>query len=258
MAAHIFVSAHLDDAVFSCGGLIHRLVSSGESVTVVTAFAGDPPKGALSDFARDLHVRWNVGDQPVEVRRQEDRLACRQLGAQAVHLGWPEALYRRNSQGQTLYPTEAAIFGPLRQDDPARQARLADELVSVVPEQGWLYLPVGLGGHVDHGALRRCAESFPRMRVYYREFPYLTRGGSLPSGLDMPDGAGWVFKPTSDDLAAWGKAAACYRSQLSTFWKDEGDLRAELVESLELDRGQALIVPPGRLEADPGAWQTSD
>ena len=35
---HIFLSAHLDDAVFSCGGLIAKAVSLGCPVEVVTLY----------------------------------------------------------------------------------------------------------------------------------------------------------------------------------------------------------------------------
>ena len=57
MLTHVYLSPHLDDAVLSCGGMIHRQAQAGERVVVVTVCAGDPPPGPLSDFARSLHER---------------------------------------------------------------------------------------------------------------------------------------------------------------------------------------------------------
>ena len=52
---HVYLSPHLDDAVLSCGGLIHRQVVAGQRPLVVTIFAGTPPVDVeLSDFARFL------------------------------------------------------------------------------------------------------------------------------------------------------------------------------------------------------------
>jgi len=43
---HIYLSSHLDDAVLSCGGTIHRLSAGGEAVQVMTLLAGNPTPGS--------------------------------------------------------------------------------------------------------------------------------------------------------------------------------------------------------------------
>jgi len=58
---HLFLSPHLDDAVYSCGGTIHQLTSQGTPVQILTFMAGDPPT-PLPDtpITRDLHRRWDA------------------------------------------------------------------------------------------------------------------------------------------------------------------------------------------------------
>src|SRR3972149_1310758 len=104
MALRVYLSPHLDDAVFSCGGLIARQSSGGDDVQVVTIFAGDPPVGELPPFAYELHRRWGGEGSPMGLRRAEDHVACGRLGASVVHLPIPDAIYRRSAQGEALYP----------------------------------------------------------------------------------------------------------------------------------------------------------
>src|SRR4030042_1739567 len=75
MASHVYLAPHLDDAVFSCGGLIARQTANDEAVTVVTVCAGDTPVGELTPFAVELHRQWGGAGSPIAARRAEDRMA---------------------------------------------------------------------------------------------------------------------------------------------------------------------------------------
>ena len=44
MLKHVYLSPHLDDAVLSCGGAIHRAGAAGEAVLVITVFAAEAGK----------------------------------------------------------------------------------------------------------------------------------------------------------------------------------------------------------------------
>ena len=76
MADRVYLSPHLDDAVFSCGGVIYQQTSMGDEVLVVTICAGEPMTDQLSPFAQGLHERWGIDQASVEVRREEDLRAC--------------------------------------------------------------------------------------------------------------------------------------------------------------------------------------
>lgn len=243
MPEHIFLSAHLDDAVYSCGGLIHRLIQNGEPCTVLTVFAGDPPPGELSAFAQELHQRWQLSTAPVAGRRREDLAACGQLGAAALHFGLPEALYRKGESGEHLYPSEMAIFGSVHPEDRPMVSSLTEALNEVGMSGSQVYSPLGLGGHIDHLILRAASEGLSQALWYYRDFPYTMRGQGPSDGPQLPEGVLSVQPLGEDDLAAWVDASACYTSQESTFWDDKAAMAAELADYLEQQGGMQILAP---------------
>ena len=83
--AHVYLSPHLDDVALSCGGRIWQQAQTGDSVLVVTIFAGAPPPDVpLSPFARELHARWGYLSDADVVRREEDQASLTHLGAEGV------------------------------------------------------------------------------------------------------------------------------------------------------------------------------
>ena len=194
-ADHVYLSPHLDDAVLSCGGLIYRQARAGERVAVVTIFAGDPPRGAaLSNFARELHARWQAAN-PAAARREEDVQALTALhpGVVAHHLPLPECLYRRDpATGSALYASEEALFGEVHPDDPAL---LALQTPLAIPPGACLYAPLGVGHHVDHQIVRRAVAAWGVEAHYYEEYPYTV--GEHQGGVSRSGGERAVPEPPS-------------------------------------------------------------
>lgn len=227
----IFLSPHLDDAILSCGGLIYELTAAGEEVQVWTVCAGDPPAGPLSPLANTLHNRWQTGPDAPRVRREEDRRACEILGVQPVHFDVPECIYRtRPDTGLPLIGSNEELFQPLPESEYPLAARIANLLSGRLDQDARLVSPLAIGGHIDHHLVRRAAESLGRPLSYYGDFPYLADYFKDPShGIDPAWHA--VERPISKKgLAAWQKAAAAYRSQISTFWSSLKAMRAALRE----------------------------
>ena len=70
--------------------------------------------------------------------------------------------------------------------DAATLAALA-EAFAALPAAGRVYLPLGVGGHVDHLATRRAAERVFTAPLYYEEYPYTAWPGALAAALwDRP------------------------------------------------------------------------
>ena len=85
----LFISPHLDDAVFACGALI----ASSKAPVVTTVFAGRPPPGtALTSW--DAECRFAAGDDVIGLRRNEDRDALDVLVARPVWLDFRDDQYR--------------------------------------------------------------------------------------------------------------------------------------------------------------------
>lgn len=245
----VFLSPHLDDAIYSCGGLMARLVGEDQSVTVLTVFAGDPTPGRLSEFAEKLHERWGLGDSPVARRREEDLEACSMVGAGALHIDIPEALYRRDADGELLYPVEKAVFGEVDPADEPLVEQLTEVFDEVSPGSAQVYSPLAIGGHVDHRIVRRAAERLDRPVWYYHDLPYAARELKPPKGFRSPGGASTVLPMEDEELAAWIEGIWAYESQRSTFWDDEDDVEYELRSYMGDHRGVPVIAPRARRQA---------
>ena len=233
----VYLAPHLDDAVLSCGGQIYQERQQGLTVLVVTVMAGDPPLGAEDGaFVAQLHARWELaGDHnPVAVRRAEDAAALSSLGADLLHWRWPDCIYRRHPEtGAFLYAFEDALFGAVHPAESELVSVLSDRLARLpLASSAPVYVPLAVGGHVDHRLVRRAAEDCAALvgrRVYYEDYPYAEAPAALLKVLS--DGACWRAKSTPLDekaLKAKSAAVACYRSQLGTFFTDEDEMALRL------------------------------
>ncbi len=224
-ALHIYLSPHLDDAVFSCGGRIALEVRQGIGVWVVTVFAGSPD-GPLSDYARALHEFWGLaGADAPAARREEDRAALALLGARPVHWDFPDCIYRRAPDGRFLYPDYGALWEAIAAEDAPLREELARR-IGALPLSAQLFVPLGAGRHVDHRLVRQAAEATGRPLVYYEDYPYAGKTGQVMEALGQDSWESEIVGLDEEALEAKIAAARAYRSQISSFWADEADLVA--------------------------------
>jgi LmbE family N-acetylglucosaminyl deacetylase len=223
---HLFLSPHLDDAVLSCGATINQLVREGDSVTILTVTAGDPsPSTVDTPKIQDLHQRWQAGETPTAARRREDEEAARSLGAQIIHLPIGDCVYRTARKGDEiipLYPSEESLFGDVHPDDGALEALAATS----IPDADVLYVPLGVGHHVDHQITRdwglELKNRYPSLALkLYEEYPYVNDKITIDRARSFytPRAITVELRLLEDaDVIAKVHAIACYRSQISTFW----------------------------------------
>ena len=205
---NVFVSPHPDDAALSCGGLIARLRARGEPVAIVTLFCGPGPLDLLTPYQREAlgfgsPPDPNIADaqapgaaptpeQVMAVRRAEDESFARFAGASVVFFNLPDAVFRG-------YAGDEQLMGQPHPDDRAPVEELRAALAKLQPERpDRLYVPLSVGGHVDHRLTRRAAIAllaepqspyrdpalFERA-LFYEDFPYaLTVGFERLDQLD--------------------------------------------------------------------------
>lgn len=223
----IFLAPHPDDAVLSCGGWIYQLAQDGECPIVITIFGGDRPSDApLSDFARSLHERWQLGADAPARRRDEDRAACDRLGCYLIHLPFADAVYRVDGLGQPLYETEEAIFGAICEGSIVD--RVAEALRPRV-SNARLVIPLTAGLHVDHVITRLAVEQLTVESIYYEDYPYAEQPERMTHVWGSAAGAAdeWVSETiglSEDALHARIEAFLLYRSQISTFYRDDEEV----------------------------------
>lgn len=225
----IYLSPHLDDAVFSAGGLIHEQTRSGVSVEIWTFMCGDPQLSEYSQFAQALHTIWGFSsaEETVRRRREEDSLAASIVGAKAVHFDFQDCIYRRDKNGDWLY---SEISVPPHDADADLPAQIASAISARLEPDDQLVCQLGLGSHVDHVLVRRAAELLGRPLRYDIDIPY------------------WCYKPhelnanavgmnestvriTEPSLTRWIEASLAYKSQFPALG-DRFDTPEKVTESI--------------------------
>jgi LmbE family N-acetylglucosaminyl deacetylase len=223
----IFLSPHFDDVALSCGGLVWDMVNQGNQVEVWTIMGGHPPNENFSDFARDIHQLWgNSGREAIDMRREEDRAACGILGAVPRYFDWPDVIYRRQPVlGTPVVNNDDELFHET--PEPAVIEDITVKITKQLPQGINLVLPMGLGGHLDHRAVVQVGARLTQDHFYYADYPYIL------NNFDSPILTENRFQNNSQHLSqqalhAWQEAVLCYRSQLSTFWRDDEEARLAL------------------------------
>lgn len=216
----LFISPHFDDVALSCGGIVALEAEHGEA-RIVTVFAGEP-HDALSAFAAFQHRRWGVTDA-VDERRREDILACSRLGAAYQWLAYLDAIYRGDQ-----YQSDEDLFGEVKPGDATVAAAIQAELLALVAQlrPKRVYLPLGVGGHVDHRLITSVGGLIKRTGVtvrYYEDFPYAATPGAIEERqLEL----GLALQPEIIDVTTVIEkklaAIAAYRSQLATIFRHYG------------------------------------
>lgn len=232
---HLYISPHFDDVALSCGGQVFRHAAVGDSVLVVTVTAADVPDGPLSETVELLHQRWadSLGESPtgmVAQRRAEDWEAFALLRADVRFLPFLDCIYRAGPDGAPLYPGSMDMFSSAHPADESFVAALA-EAFAALPEAGAYYLPLGVGGHIDHLMARRAGERAFDKVAYYEDYPYTEKPGALEAVLPRAQRGEWTAETmwlTETAMAAKIAAVGQYRSQLSSFFVDQADLEAKL------------------------------
>lgn len=216
MTRILAVSPHLDDAVFSAGGTLAEHAMAGDTVTVATCFTGNVARP--TGFALACQLDKGLGPEVdyMALRRAEDAQACAHIGAEPLHLPLLEAPHRG-------YGGAPALFGARLADDdvlPDLAAALEQVAAELRPEL--VYGPFGVGGHIDHLAVREAMERvFAGVPVaWWEDYPYAMREPAAPPG---------IIRRTLSAGAARCKLAGtlAYRSQLGfQFGGAEGAVRA--------------------------------
>ncbi|GGX58628.1 GlcNAc-PI de-N-acetylase [Streptomyces minutiscleroticus] len=207
----VAVSPHLDDAVFSAGGVLALLARAGWRVRVVTCFTAtveDPGPFALST---QLDKGLPADADYMALRRAEDAAAQRRLGTlPPVHLPLPEAPHRG-------YGSPRELFTPPRPGDTAG-TELARLLRPHLAPADLVLAPQAIGDHVDHLLTARAvAAAAPRARIaWWRDVPYVARALRSAGGPERagPEGAVETTVDIGAVLPDKAAAARCYTTQL--------------------------------------------
>ncbi|MEO5336046.1 MAG: PIG-L family deacetylase [Magnetospirillum sp. WYHS-4] len=138
----LVAAPHPDDAAFACGGMLGEAVRRGRAIAIATF--------CTRTFYVDGQRNGDL-DGPTALRRREEESYAALLGpACGLHyFDYLDAIVRRG--------TLEAVFDPARggPEDAVLAQAVAGHLKELAGEAGTaLLLPVGLGRHADHWAVR--------------------------------------------------------------------------------------------------------
>lgn len=162
----IYVSPHMDDAVYSCGGQIVQQRAEGQRVLVVTVFG----HGASSEHAPGVFRDYTQ-------RKREEEAALTLLDVDHLWLNYPDLLVRPRPLATLVryaLPFTTLASSPLCERLEATLYALCTRLLA--PE-GQLFVPLAVGAHPDHrlvfDAVRAMSSRARGFReLFYEDVPY--------------------------------------------------------------------------------------
>jgi LmbE family N-acetylglucosaminyl deacetylase len=236
----VYLSPHLDDAIFSCGGAIAAATEEGARVLVVTVCTA-AASGRGSAFARQVHQAWGLdGARVREVRLAEDDRALATVGADGLRLEFLDAIYRCPD----LYDDDRRLFGELAAADPlpASLPGTVKALAARWPAARF-FLPLAVGGHVDHRITQATAGALGGMELaFYEDLPYAFEPGAVAARLDQ---LGLSLSPEEVEVTRTfpRKLAAveAYASQLPSLFGSVPEMRARMARQAAVPGSEIMV-----------------
>lgn len=196
-----FISPHFDDAIFSCGSLILKLLEQGRSIKLINVFTQAGLKSdSLSAKAYLRQIKYSDAGTLYLDRLQEDIEVSRQLKLTHHNLDYVDALWRklktpsrfRQLVGHyipeiiNLYPTYKfhIVSGKIHSEDYRLISTLTHQLNNIFSNANSLvFCPLGIGQHVDHLIVREACLRLPHPLIFWADIPYLKSDFISPNFL---------------------------------------------------------------------------
>ncbi len=212
MKTALFISPHLDDVAFSCGGTLARLAADDWQTILCTVFTKSVPHPKGFALACQLDKGLSPEIDYMKLRRAEDYQAAKILNAgEVLHLNFAEAPHRG-------YQSATELFAEVKKEDEIWKA-VAEYLglLDDIHHPDLIFAPQGLGNHVDHRQTIRAvgkAAAAEKIR-WYRDTPYAIRQPFAPPA-DLPfDSLSEIPHDITPFLECKIAACAAYASQIN-------------------------------------------
>jgi LmbE family N-acetylglucosaminyl deacetylase len=168
----LFIQAHFDDAVFSCGGVIaHQYFNLNHSIIIITVFSKSSSQliNSITNLSLDNKQYSNI-------RKLEENLFLSQIKATGIALDMPEALLRR-------IKNPIIKSGVFRKDYSLVYA-IYEKVASILERYNpiCIFFPGAYGWHYDHMLLTLVLNHLinkgynqGKKLFLYEDYPYCNR-----------------------------------------------------------------------------------
>jgi LmbE family N-acetylglucosaminyl deacetylase len=224
------ISPHLDDAGLSVGAWLASLAEICP-VVVATVFSAAAPEP--HSWIADWVVRKNGYQDAAELyqeRRKEDSEVLSSLSLTPLHLGLPDAIFRRTQVARWSrpnYPTLKydAMSGRVARADRSLPIEIAGLIGGLIAQYkpALVVGPLGIGRHVDHlivrDAVRRAGldDSTGCQFVYASDQPYALTAAQDPLFVRAAGLSPYSWTEGREEAIA---ALAGYRTQIPILYPD--------------------------------------
>lgn len=186
----IFISPHLDDAIFSAGGLINRLYKSRKKITIINVFTNPsrPPYTISAKKYLDT-CGYKNADDFFSDRISEDLKVAKKLKARVINLGFIDALWRRKRAKGLIFRLSKLIpelnyvypifrisiaKGFISKHDAEVIRRIEISLKKYIKTNSKtiIFCPLGIGKHTDHLIVREVVAKNYSNVIFWEDYPY--------------------------------------------------------------------------------------
>lgn len=233
----LFISPHLDDVIFSCGGTLAKMRGEGWRTILCTVFTKSVanPQG----FALACHLDKNLAPEAdyMKLRRSEDCRAAKILDvSEILHLNFPEAPHRG-------YHSAPELFDDLKPHDEIWKSVAEHfELLDDIHQPAVVFAPQGIGNHCDHRqTIDAALEVFAEEKIkWYYDTPYIIRQPDAKNYHRLPSNMRPLRVGITEFLNDKIEACAQYATQINFQFGGRAEL-FEMLGNFHLDAGSKNI-----------------
>lgn len=186
----VVLSPHLDDAIFSVGGLLWELKDKVE-IILVNIFTRSSKPYTMSAKKFQLQCGYVSLEKLYEDRVKEDMGVYSKLNIELISLGLDDALFRKIKKPNLFRKLAGQIFPELIHIYPTYRFNIIkgkiskyDRLTEMVIEKkisefnltknDYLFAPQSVGNHVDHRIVSEVSKKFLKITnlFLYADYPY--------------------------------------------------------------------------------------
>lgn len=184
-----FVSPHLDDAVFSSGGLLSELSKKGYNITLINVFT-KPSTGPYTLSIKKFLKSCGYTDafKLYKDRISEDHDVAKKLGIKVINLNFIDALWRKKNlkfpfnmfakiipEMGYIYPIFrfAIAKGKIDKRDKKLITNVELKIKKVIKKQSVVFAPMAIGNHPDHQIVRNVSQKLFKQIIYWADYPYI-------------------------------------------------------------------------------------
>jgi len=151
----LFFSPHIDDAIFSCGGLILKLLKQKRRIAIINIFTkANDHKSKTDSIKQELKKNnFKSAKKLYSSRKKSEREIARKINVDVFFLDFEDGLFRKNIDG-FLYPSYKNLFsGKINKNEKDIIEKIKNKIspfTNNCKKETAIYAPIGIGKHIDH------------------------------------------------------------------------------------------------------------